>query len=111
MEENLVSLQTSEKNGWTLLRMKGRLDRISAPGVSGEADKVLAAASRLAVEMSELEYLSSAGIRVLMRLSKMSRAGGKDFALVAPKGFVKTVLTESRLDMFVTIYASAEELP
>ena len=111
MTEETIAFQTSEKNGWTLWAVKGRLDRLTAQEAGTQADQVFAATQKLAVDMSELVYLSSAGIRVLLRLTKQAKAGGKDFALVAPTGMVRAVLTESRMDMFAAIYASADELP
>jgi anti-anti-sigma factor len=111
MGDNTIGLRTSEKNGWTLLCVEGRLDRLTAQDAGEKADNVLAATQKLAVDMSGLEYLSSAGIRVLLRLTKQAQAEGKAFALVAPSGMVKVVLAESRMDMFATIYASADELP
>lgn len=76
-----------------------------------EADRFFAAARKLAVEMSGLQYLSSAGIRVLLRLAKQAKAEAKDFVLVAPAGMVKEVLSESRVDMFIRIYAAVDALP
>ena len=111
MGDNTIGLRTSEKNGWTLLCVEGRLDRLTAQDAGEKADKVFAATQKLAVDMSGLEYLSSAGIRVLLRLTKQAQAQGKAFALVAPSGMVKVVLAESRMDMFATIYASEDELP
>ena len=111
MGDNTIGLRMSEKNGWTLLCVEGRLDRLTAQDAGEKADKVFAATQKLAVDMSGLEYLSSAGIRVLLRLTKQAQAEGKAFALVAPSGMVKVVLAESRMDMFATIYASADELP
>ena len=111
MGDNTIGLRTSEKNGWTLLCVEGRLDRLTAQDAGEKADKVLAETQKLAVDMSGLEYLSSAGIRVLLRLTKQAQAEGKAFALVAPSGMVKVVLAESRMDMFATIYTSADELP
>lgn len=111
MGDNTIGLRTSEKNGWTLLCVEGRLDRLTAQDAGEKADKVFAATQKLAVDMSGLEYLSSAGIRVLLRLTKQAQAEGKAFALVAPSGMVKVVLAESRMDMFAEIYASADELP
>lgn len=111
MGDNTIGLRTSEKNGWTLLYVEGRLDRLTAQDAGEKADKVFAATQKLAVDMSGLEYLSSAGIRVLLRLTKQAQAEGKAFALVAPSGMVKVVLAESRMDMFATIYTSADELP
>ena len=111
MAEETIAFQTSEKNGWTLWSVKGRLDRLTAQEAGEKADNIFSAAQKLAVDMSGLEYLSSAGIRVLLKLTKQAKAEGKEFALVAPAGMVKVVLAESRMDMFVTIYESADELP
>ena len=111
MMEELVGVRTSEKNGWTLWPVTGRLDRLTAQDTGAQADAVFATTKKLAVDMSGLDYLSSAGIRVLLHLTKTAKAEGKEFALVAPAGMVKVVLAESRMDMFVSIYAAADELP
>ena len=111
MAEETIAFQISEKNGWTLWAVRGRLDRMTAQEAGEKADQVVAAAQKIAVDMSGLEYLSSAGIRVLLKLTKQAKAEGKEFALVAPAGMVKVVLAESRMDMFATIYESADELP
>ncbi len=111
MAENMIAFQTEEKNGWTIWAVKGRLDRMTAQEAGEKAEAVFAATKKMAVDMSGLEYLSSAGIRVLLRLTKLAKAEGNEFALVAPTGMVKIVLAESRMDMFVTIYESTDELP
>ena len=79
----------TEKNGWTIWSVSGRLDRLTSVKVGEEADKVFATAEKFAVEMSGLEYLSSAGIRILLSLTKKAKAEGKDFALVGAAGMVK----------------------
>ena len=111
MAEETIAFQTSEKNGWTLWAGRGRLDRMTAQEAGDNADTIFAAAQKFAVDMSELVYLSSAGIRILLRLTKQASAEGKEFALVGATGMVKVVLAESRMDMFANIYASADELP
>lgn len=111
MEENTLEFQTSEKDGWTIWSVRGRLDRMTSQEAGDEADRVFAASRKLAVEMSGLQYLSSAGIRVLLRLAKQAKAEAKDFVLVAPAGMVKEVLSESRVDMFIRIYAAVDALP
>ena len=111
MAEEMMGFATSEKNGWTVWSISGRLDRITFTKAGEEADKIFAAAEKFAVEMSGLEYLSSAGIRLLLRLTKQAKAEGKDFALVGATGMVHTVLEETRMDMFAKIYKTAEELP
>ena len=111
MEGKMISFETGEKNGWTIWSIIGRLDRITAPEAGAEADKIFAASRKLAIDLYALDYLSSAGIRVLLRLAKAAKPEGKAFALFAPGGMVKSVLVDSRMEMFVNIYESADELP
>ena len=111
MEEKVFDSETGDKNGWTVWAVKGRLDRMTSQAAGEEADKIFAAAEKFAVDMSALDYLSSAGIRILLRLTKKAKAEGKAFAMAAPTGMVQRVLSESRMDMFVTIYESVDELP
>ena len=102
---------TSDKNGWTVWSVHGRFDRMTAQGIGEQADRMFKAAQKFAIDMGDLEYLSSAGIRVLLKLTKQAKTEGKEFALASPTGMVKDVLSESRIDMFVAIYTSTDELP
>ena len=105
-----IRLDTEQKGDWTVWRVGGRLDRMTAQAADEKGDGLLASCGKLAMEMSELKYISSGGIRVLIRLAKKAKAEGKDFALCAPQGMVEAVLTETHLDLFMKIYSSVDEL-
>ena len=62
------------------------------------------------LDMSGMDYLSSAGLRVLLRLNKLAKKSGKEFTLCGPSGIVKSVLEDSGMDALFTIYASLNEL-
>ena len=58
---------TRKKNGSTLeIAVKGKLDTTTAPDLAAEVDKGLDGAEFLLWDFSNLKYISSAGIRVLM---------------------------------------------
>ena len=111
MAEETFRCETSEQNGWSVWSVAGRLDRMTAPEAEEEAGKVFGKAEKFAIDMAGLEYLSSAGIRVLLRLLKAAKSKGKAFAICAPEGMVKTILQESRVDMLATIYPTIDKLP
>jgi len=108
--ENL-EFETSKQSDWVVVAVKGRLDRLNAAETSVEWEKLQEENSKMVLELSEMEYLSSAGIRVLLRLSKKAAAAGKEFALCCRQGFVKEVLEDSNLDMLVKVYVNLDELP
>ena len=67
-----------EKNGVKLLmHLSGRLDTITAPQLQEELTECLDGVSELTMDLKELEYVSSAGLRVLLSAKKeMMGLGG-----------------------------------
>ena len=65
-------------NGKTLnIALEGRLDTMTAPELEKELNQSLSGADSLTLDFSRLEYISSAGLRVLLSAHKaMSTKGG-----------------------------------
>ena len=65
-------------NGTELvIALEGRLDTMTAPELEAELGKSLDGAESLVLDFSKLEYISSAGLRVLLSAHKtMSARGG-----------------------------------
>ena len=58
------------------LAITGRLDTATAPELEAEVDAVLPAAKDLVFDMTGLEYVSSAGLRVILKAQKAMSAKG-----------------------------------
>ena len=58
------------------LKVSGRLDTQTAPELEKELDAVLPGAKDLTFDMSGLEYVSSAGLRVILKAQKAMNAQG-----------------------------------
>ncbi len=69
---------TRTENGSSLcLALEGRLDTNTAPELESELKGRLDSVKELTIDMAELSYLSSAGLRVLLGAQKtMNRQGG-----------------------------------
>ena len=65
-------------NGTTLeIALEGRLDTMTAPELEAELQKDMSGAESLVMDFSKLDYISSAGLRVLLSAHKiMSGKGG-----------------------------------
>ena len=64
-------------NGTELtLALEGRLDTVTAPELEKELKESLDSAERLILDFSKLDYISSAGLRVLLSAHKMMVAKG-----------------------------------
>ncbi|MDR2198956.1 MAG: STAS domain-containing protein [Deltaproteobacteria bacterium] len=70
-----MRFKVTEKNKITQLSPEGRLDALEADGFSREAEKVLKSKpEKLLLDLSELEYVSSAGLRAFLNLVKKADA-------------------------------------
>lgn len=57
--------------------LEGRLDTGTAPALEAELETLLPNATALTIDLAKLEYISSAGLRVILKTQKeMSRKGG-----------------------------------
>ena len=104
-----MEITQKEENGVVFIAISGRLDADSSP----EADKVVkevleGPADRLLFDLGALEYLSSAGLRVLLSAAKeMKRRGGK-IVLCALNAFVKEIFEVSGFQSLIDITDSVE---
>ena len=56
--------------------LEGRLDTMSSPELSAELDQILNDADRLILDCSKLDYISSAGLRILLAAQKKMNSQG-----------------------------------
>ena len=60
--------------------------------------------------MHEVEYLSSAGIRAMLRLNKLAHGLSHEFTVVGANGMPKEVLEDSGMDVLLDAKDSVDEL-
>ena len=66
----MLNYTKTENNGAVTVALKGRLDTDTAPGFEAALMEALPEIAELTLDMGELSYISSAGLRVLLRLQK-----------------------------------------
>ena len=74
-----MKLDSTPGDGFLTLELNGRLDTLSAPGVEAAFDAHIEAGStRLILNMNNVHFINSAGLRVLMTTAKkIARENGK----------------------------------
>ena len=100
-----MSLHTSRRGGTVIVRAEGRIDSRNA----GEFEACLPAAddarSNILIDLQDVDYMSSAGLRVLVIVTKASRVRGGRVVLAAPKPAILKTLKTSGFDQFLEIHA------
>ena len=72
----MLTINKSIENGKALFALEGRLDTVTAPDLEKELKDSLDGVTELLLDFEKLEYISSAGLRVLLAAQKtMAKQG------------------------------------
>ena len=71
-----MTIEKKINNDAVTLIVSGRLDTQTAPELENELDSVLADIKELTFDFANLEYVSSAGLRVILKAQKAMNAQG-----------------------------------
>lgn len=102
-------------NMWTdggraVLEVSGEVDAYSAPRLRWALSELSADVPlRLAVVMTEVEFIDSSGIGVLVGVAKRAAAARGRVALVGCSGHIGSMLTMMGLHRVFGLYASLED--
>ena len=105
-----MELQYSElENGIRLIKLKGRFDIVG----TGEIETKFAGycagnAVRIVVDLSEVDFLASIGIRLLILTAKSIASRGGKMVLLNPTPEVQDVLEIAGIPAIIPIYSHLE---
>ncbi|MBQ9002110.1 MAG: STAS domain-containing protein, partial [Eggerthellaceae bacterium] len=101
-ETDNFAINASVKDGTLAIALRGRLDTISAPALLAffEATREDHPVDAVTVDCSRLDYVSSAGLRVLVIMRKACQGG---VTLVNPNEFVVEILGQTGFSAVLTI--------
>lgn len=71
-----MTIETERNDETLILRPNGRLDTDTAPQLKEVLDSTLTGVKDLQIDMEKLEYVTSAGLRVLLAAMKTMKAEG-----------------------------------
>ena len=94
---------STKQNGTALeVAVEGRLDTVTAPELEEKLMPVVGSFNELVFDFSKLEYISSAGLRVLLRAHRGLQFGGKT-KLTGCNTIVREVLSVTGFDEILDI--------
>ncbi|MFO7446016.1 MAG: STAS domain-containing protein [Ignavibacteriaceae bacterium] len=106
-----MQITTEEKGNYTLIRPEGKLDSATSPVLE---EKILTLINeekrRLLIDFEKLDYISSAGLRVLLIAAKKSKSINGELRLSSMNSQIKDVFNISGFSSLFKIYNSAVEV-
>jgi anti-anti-sigma factor len=96
--------------GGVVVGIRGRLDAGSSPELEKEIEALMAGGeNRLILDLCELKYISSAGLRVILAGTKKLKAKKGTLSVASLQNMVKEVFEVSGFSSIIPIFDSAEE--
>lgn len=87
-----MDMQTKQETNATVVTITGRLDAVTASAYETKVNELISGAqSRFVVDFDQLDYISSAGLRVLLATAKRLKVKGGHIRFANVKGAVKEV--------------------
>ena len=94
---------TELENGITKVTLSGRLDVQGALKIDSEFNSIVQDKKRVVVDLSDVEFLASLGIRTLVTGAKATANNGGKMVLLNPQSNVERVLRTSGVDTVIPI--------
>ena len=91
-QDRLMKIEIREDNGVTSFVFQGRLDAVTSEDAEATIMPVIAEGGRYLYDLACLDYISSAGLRILLATSKEIQRQGGRFAMCAPNPNVRQIL-------------------
>ncbi|MEO5588737.1 MAG: STAS domain-containing protein [Gemmatimonadaceae bacterium] len=104
-----MEFSTRISNDIHIVAIGGSLDSTTSPEAQKALDSVLAGTSKVALDFSELDYISSAGLRVLLGAAKKLRASGGKLGMFGLNQSVREVFEISGFSAILAVYPSEAE--
>ena len=73
----MLNIVRQVENGVALIKPEGKLDTVTAPEMEEAIKEIISDVTELNLDLEKLEYISSAGLRVLLAAQKIMNGKGE----------------------------------
>ena len=74
----MLNVEKKIENGALFLTLEGQLDTMTSPGFNAELEPLLGEAASVTMDMKDIDYISSAGLRVLLAAEQVMEDKGAE---------------------------------
>jgi anti-sigma B factor antagonist len=104
MSDQLLAIRYEQLDGSLLVQLSGELDLSNAHEVQHELERAVQARPRVVIDLAEVEYLDSQGLRLIKKLNDNIKSNGGELQLIAPPdSFARQAFDMARMSSFIQI--------
>jgi anti-sigma B factor antagonist len=104
-----LSIQTETKGNVAVVTVSGRVDSETAPMLDTELIKAVGGSSKLVLDLKGVEYMSSAGIRAVVKASQAAERGGGAVKMASAPELVTSIFYTVGIVDKIKSYATIDE--
>ncbi|MCG8686950.1 MAG: STAS domain-containing protein [Desulfobacterales bacterium] len=107
-----MKLETVMQGNACVIRIKERLDATTAPELERHMEDTIEKGNhKIVFDLTQLEYVSSAGLRIFLVVAKKLKALKGEMSLAGLQGNIKEVVEISGFPSILPCYDSMEDYP
>ena len=100
----MLNINKNKQDDVIVFEREGRLDNVSAPALQDAVDEEIGDAATVVFDFKKLEYLSSAGLRILLTTQQtMEETGRPDVTVQGANATIKSVFAVTGFDNVLNI--------
>jgi anti-anti-sigma factor len=105
-----LNIQEEEKENIVILRAAGRLDATSSPVLEKKVNEIAQTnRKKILIDFAKIEYLSSAGLRLMLSATKKMKAQGGCLAFSGMNDEVMEIVKMAGFERILNIYSSEKD--
>jgi len=105
-----MDITETKHDQYSIFKLNGRLDSNTALGFEQKLFECIEnGTQRLILDFQDLDYISSAGLRVILKATKNLKSAEGKLVLCAMQDYVKEVFEISGFDSFLPIEATLDD--
>jgi anti-sigma B factor antagonist len=98
-----MDIKQETRAGWCAVALTGRADGTNSDVLESALVAAVQANPKVAIDLSNLDYISSAGLRSLLQGARAALERKSEFVLCSPKPSIKAVLDISGMPQIVRV--------
>jgi anti-sigma B factor antagonist len=103
-----MQIDTGEHGPWALVSVAGEVDLATSPELRAALDAAIAASSQLVLDLSQVTFLDSTGLGVLVQAHQRALEDGSQLRLVVVESNVRRVIDVTGLDTVFSLHESLD---
>ncbi len=105
-----ITIRTEEKDKKQVIRLEGRIDAACTPILESKLDELLAAGhSKIVIDFSRVDYISSAGLRFLLSATKKTKSATGMLVLSSIQDEVMEIIKMAGFERILHIFPNEDK--